>query len=93
MRDIPLTIALADGVLTISVGVETLALAAESAPKAWPYLRVLDVDAFAADVVRALETEQEDGTTAVHELFDDATIADVNHADPPGDRLRAAAAK
>lgn len=36
-----------------------------------PGVKVTDVDRFAKDVVNALNHEKEDGTTRVHEMFDD----------------------
>lgn len=80
-RTAPLRVGLRDQQLTISVGVDVLAWAAEQCSALHEFdadagiLRgpqVTSSDGFAADVLRALEREAEDGTTMVHELLDRA---------------------
>lgn len=61
--------------IVISIGVETLKVAAEHMPKlcdALATLRVTDRAVFARSVLEALKDEQEDGTTLVHEAIDKA---------------------
>lgn len=86
MKDSPLRVGIVNGELRISIGVSTLKFAAENSPD--PRLTVLDnekdkfmcykvVDEneFAKDVVHALKSEEEDGTTPVHELLDNAIFS------------------
>lgn len=74
----PLRVSVKDGRLVISIGVETLCFAAEhcnlfyDGEKDRYTLKVTDKATFAKEVVRALEHEEEDGTTPVHLLFDNA---------------------
>lgn len=78
----PLKVRLAKGVLTISIGVETLKWAAEHHDEFYhPYTDKWSIvinkpNEFAKDVVRALRDEGEDGSTPVHYLLDKA-IAEV----------------
>lgn len=71
------------GKLVVEIGVETLAFAAQQRydeqafnasegqeDKAEFY--IADPDAFAEEIVRALEREAEDGTNRMHLMFDDA---------------------
>ena len=67
------------GSLVISIPVETLAFAVEHAPqfqveRAGSFVgpKVTNAFGFAADVLRALCDEAEDGTTPVHALIDAA---------------------
>lgn len=60
------------GRLTISIGVETLKTAIEGGDRWVQGDSISDPDAFAAEVVRALEQEDAVGSTAVHLLFDRA---------------------
>lgn len=77
-REQILKVELIDGRIVISIGVETLRVAASASPALeWPYpegeIEIHDPDAFAKDVVGALEWETgDDGTTCVHEMFDRA---------------------
>lgn len=74
LRDKPLTVEIVDDVLTISIGVATLAFAVQQAD-IWDEMpRIADVDVFARDVKVALEQEDEEGTNAIHELFDAAAV-------------------
>lgn len=77
-RNSPLTCKLSKGMLTISIGVETLRFAAERHKEFWQpqtdkcALVVSDTDMFASDVRNALLAEEEDGSTRVTELLDEA---------------------
>jgi hypothetical protein len=81
-RQQPLQVEIVDGRLIVSIGVETLAFAAENGPALEDYnelegefigIRVEDPNLFAADVLRyGLDAEAEDGTTRVHEMLDAA---------------------
>lgn len=72
-RDQQLTVELVDDRLVISIGVDTLMIAAQGAD-AWDddRLRITDPAAFADEIVRGLEDEEEDGTTRVHLAIDSA---------------------
>lgn len=68
-------------VLSISVGIKTLAYIVEFNPRLERYdeesgdtnsPKVTDHDAFAKEVLSALKDEEEDGTTIVHEMLDKA---------------------
>ena len=77
-----LEVKLENDVITISIGIDTLAYAAKHAPTGLFYnkmfnpegtiKRIVDKKEFAEDVVRELQVEEEDGTTMVHEMFDRA---------------------
>ena len=78
-REQPLKIEIVDGVVSISIGIDTLAHAIEWCPSIcrWQngeYIKptISDSDAFAASVVYCLHDEEEDGTTPVTDLLDDA---------------------
>lgn len=68
------------GVLTIRIGVGTLAHAAAHHPEFWdgesgldkPNIPVTDKLIFARAVLMELQDEEEDGTTMLHRLFDEA---------------------
>lgn len=76
-----LSVKIARGVLRIEIGVTTLKKVAENHPKYWQptidktAIVVSDPALFAAEVLRALQDEDEEGTTAVHRLFDAAISA------------------
>jgi len=75
--DKPLEVTVKNGVLSISIGVSTLAFSLEHGNDfltydADPKWKVTSDGAFAVDVKRELEREQEDGTTPVHLLLDGA---------------------
>lgn len=77
-----LTVAVEGDRLVISIGLATLAWAAEHNPLTETYgedgefrnYRITDPAVFAAEVVNALQSESEDGTTPVHTLFDHAFL-------------------
>lgn len=76
----PLSVAVKDGKLTVSIGINRLASAFQQSDYARPYDEVLgnwaakfgiiDAELFASDVARELVREEEDGTTPVHLLLD-----------------------
>jgi len=80
----PLEVSIASGRLIISIGVDTLASAAERCLRFYDgerdryTLTVTDKEKFATEVVRALQHEEEDGTTPLHVLLDDAFEAAVD---------------
>ena len=68
-------------VLTISIGVNTLAFALENMPRqhSEPAYRSTDNDAFAVDVKTELQREEEDGKSPIHILFDNAMNSAIEH--------------
>lgn len=79
-KDRPLSVAITGDVLTISIGVETLAEAVQRGPW-WPWdadsgvaCRVCDTGLFSQDLLRELMREGEDGSTPVTRLLDAAGI-------------------
>ena len=81
--DSPLAIVIGGGKLVISIGVNTLASAAERCERFYDgekdryTLKVTNKAKFAREIARALQAEEEDGTTPLHVLFDDAAEAAV----------------
>lgn len=72
-------IEIVDGAILITVPLSALRTAAAVAfDEAWGVeqhdIRVIDSSMFAADVLRELEAEDEDGTTLVHQMLDRAMI-------------------
>jgi len=75
-RDHPLTIAILEQQLVISIGINTLMIAVRGGDE-WndETMTILDPDAFAAEIAYALEhNEQEDGTTDIHLAIDKASM-------------------
>lgn len=79
MRNDGLKCKLTGGRLVISIGIDTLAHAFVVGPVGDELtrnddhaLRVTDTDKFAAEVVRALTSEEEDGSSPLTNLFDTA---------------------
>jgi hypothetical protein len=76
----PLKASIKHGVLTIRIGVSTLANAAAHHPEFWdgesgldkPNIPVTDKILFARAVLMELQAEEEDGTTMLQELLDEA---------------------
>lgn len=71
----PLEINITDDVLTISIGVGTLAFAVQSSDNQWPedqYIK--DPRLFAKEFSHQLNQEEEDGTTPVHLMFDNVAL-------------------
>lgn len=83
MRDQVLKVSIEDGEVVIRIGIDTLKVAAEACPELEECLgsgyvvapSITDIDLFAAEVVRELGREAEDGTTPVHILLDAAFVA------------------
>ena len=84
-RDKHLTVEIIDGELRISVGIDTLKFAAEHSPdnrltqydgekNEFLSYKILDSKEFAKDVSCSLQNEEEDGTTPVHTLLDNAIL-------------------
>jgi hypothetical protein len=70
-KDDGLAVALVDGRLVISIGVNTLAHATAYADDP---VKIVDPDLAAEEIVRELTREEEDGTTPVHKLLDKAVF-------------------
>jgi hypothetical protein len=98
MRERPLEVSVEDGEIVIRIGVDTLRVAVQSCPSLERYDAdsgnflepiVLDADLFASEVVTELAREEEDGTTVVHQLFDQAFLDAIgngaNGVQMPGD--------
>jgi hypothetical protein len=68
-KDQPLQIKIKNGLLSISIGIEQLAWAAECRPIEF---KILDMKEFGKDVLEELTREEEDGTTLVNEMLDQA---------------------
>lgn len=74
MRKSPLKVEIADGLLTISIGIETMNRAtAYGLEHTYGSINVTDHDVFAVEVLRELKDESEDGTTLIHRMLDQAT--------------------
>jgi len=76
-KDMPLQVNVIDDVLTIQIGVDTLADSAKRHPDWYdeagePRLNVTNASQFADEVTGALNREEEDGTTPLHTLLDEA---------------------
>lgn len=65
---------IADAEIVIRVGISALPTALEANPRDDTYskCKVTDLPAFAGEVVRKLNSESEDGTTAIHLMLDQA---------------------
>ena len=70
-RDQPLRVELKQGLLSISVGIGTLAYC-NNHDERLDGINIVDADAFGKDLVFELNREEEDGTTPVYLLFDKA---------------------
>lgn len=72
----PLRAEIEGGRLVMSIGIDTLAFAFEHDPKREQVrghdCKVIDSAQFAADVLRALEREEEDGSTLLNKMIDAA---------------------
>lgn len=75
MKDSPLKVEIIDGLLSITIGVDTLAFAINNDGKTYEGFNVTNAVKFAEDVLHELEREEEDGTTVVHEMLDEAAFA------------------
>lgn len=79
MKDKHLTVTIENGELIISIGIDTLKVATEYCElpgflsnEYEPLFLVSDPGKWAESIKYALENEEEDGTTVVHEAFDKA---------------------
>lgn len=93
--DQPLEVTVKNGVLSISIGVSTLAFSLEHGNDFLTYdaeakWKVNSDGAFAVDVKRELEREQEDGTTPVHLLLDEAMNSAIEQGSAYVDETEAA---
>jgi hypothetical protein len=66
-----------DGSIVIRVAIEALPTIIEGVGALWnsegnPGFKITNVEEFAADLVRALNNEEEDGTTPIHTMVDAA---------------------
>lgn len=88
-RNKPLTVEVSDEVLTVSIGIETLANAIVAGP-AFDQAKITDANMFIADLVIELQAEEEDGSTLLHRAFDEAGQAAADNGSEgikfPGDR-------
>ncbi len=81
--DQPLRASLEGDELVIRIGTATLSHAAEHCPQLVPqpgksdppYCKVDDPEMLVRDVCRELQREEEDGTTPLHDLLDEAIAA------------------
>lgn len=83
-RTEPLNVAIVDGRLEITMGVETFKTAVQYGPDFGNIsdpeeIDVYDPDTFANEVLRCLEAEEEDGTTVIHRMLDRAIERAVEH--------------
>lgn len=84
----PLSVAVEHGELRITIGVNTLAHAVSYSDWANPYdekkqdyirtFAITDAEAFAKDVLLAMQCEEEDGSTALSDFLDKMTEATVD---------------
>lgn len=82
MKDCPLSVAVEGDELVIRIGIDTLAFSAEHCPLFYneekhmgamgPYVKVEDKVELAKDVIRAMQHEEEDGSTPLSDMFDKA---------------------
>ncbi len=78
--DLPMRCVVKDGVLSITIGIGTLAYVAAQHPEFWdgksgldvPCIKVTDEEVFANEVANELNRESEDGSTRVTRLIDAA---------------------
>lgn len=82
-RHDPLKCYINDGVLTMAIGVECLAMAIKFNPELteyndktgeWVEPEVTDADKFAVEIMHAVQQESEDGTTLIHIALDTAAM-------------------
>lgn len=81
----PLTCKVEDGRIVIYIGFDELAFAAANHPDFWdgesgtdvPNIKIIDSKTFAKEVAAALENEEEDGSSLITQLLDDAIKAAV----------------
>ena len=71
MRNQPLQVEIKEGRLEITIGIDLLCFAVEHG-SGMEWLTVTDKDVFAKEILSALRSEEEDGSTPVHRMFDAA---------------------
>ena len=69
MKDKPLTVEIKDGELQISIGIDTLCFAVSEKIADF---KITDNEGFVKDILNELENEDEEGTTEIHRLLDQA---------------------
>lgn len=79
-RDHGLTAEIIDGKVIISIGINVLAHACEFGhpDNQADEFKIVDNDEFAKDILNEITREEEDGTTPLHRLFDQATSAAID---------------
>ena len=88
LRDRPLFVEITDGMLIISIGVDTLADATSRSPRFYdygvhggtdretgPYFEITDSDEFAEGIASAMQDEQEDGSSPLGDFLDEMAAA------------------
>lgn len=75
--------------IVIRVAIEALPTILDGVGTLWdeegePRFQVTDPAAFAAEIVRSLNDEREDGTTRIHRMFDEALDHAVEYGDDQG---------
>ena len=78
-KDKPLTIEVIDDIFSITIGVDTLVYALSYNPHFNQVPKVTDSDAFIEAIVTELYREEEDGTTLIHHMFDEACIVAIEN--------------
>ena len=75
-KDTPLRIQIIDGSLVLSIGIATLAFSAELQDEHYGFreLTVVNQVEFAKDVLRELNSEEEDGSTLITAVLDKAIL-------------------
>lgn len=73
MKNQHLTIAAENDTITITIGIETLCHAVRiGRPYGQGGVKITDQEAFIQNLIYGMQSEQEDGTTPVHSMFDEA---------------------
>lgn len=75
-RDHGLQAEIIDGKIVISIGINVLAFACDTGhpENQANEFSIVDKDQFAKDIMNEITREEEDGTTPLHRLFDQATL-------------------
>lgn len=82
-RDLPLRAQVEGDQFVIRIGLDTLQFAAEHCQRFYdydkhapegPYVKIVDRAEFAADIVRAMQAEEEDGSTPLSDFVDQMFI-------------------
>lgn len=73
MRNQQLDIKISDGLLTITIGIETMCSATEyGLEHTYGDVTITNIDAFSDAVLQELKCEEEDGATLVNQMIDKA---------------------